>query len=87
MKLFVAGASGAIGRRLVPLLVAVGHEVVAMTHAPRGSRTLPAQARWFALIRRATSVVAGREARWRSVSPRSAVAPRPRRRRRTAARR
>jgi nucleoside-diphosphate-sugar epimerase len=32
MNVFVAGASGAIGRRLVPLLVAGGHEVVAMTH-------------------------------------------------------
>jgi len=31
MKMFVAGASGAVGRRLVPLLVAHGHEVVAMT--------------------------------------------------------
>jgi nucleoside-diphosphate-sugar epimerase len=33
MKIFVAGASGAIGRRLVPLLVAGGHEVAAMTHS------------------------------------------------------
>lgn len=40
MKLFVAGASGAIGRRLVPLLVAAGHEVVAMTHAPQRTRAL-----------------------------------------------
>jgi nucleoside-diphosphate-sugar epimerase len=30
MKVFVAGASGAVGARLVPLLVASGHEVVAM---------------------------------------------------------
>jgi nucleoside-diphosphate-sugar epimerase len=30
MKVFVAGASGAVGARLVPLLVAGGHEVVAM---------------------------------------------------------
>jgi nucleoside-diphosphate-sugar epimerase len=38
MKIFVAGASGAIGRRLVPLLVSRGHEVVAMTrtHAKTG---------------------------------------------------
>jgi nucleoside-diphosphate-sugar epimerase len=34
MKVFVAGATGAIGRRLVPLLVARGHEVVAMTRRP-----------------------------------------------------
>src|SRR5215218_6294259 len=31
MKLFVAGATGAIGRQLVPQLVARGHEVVGMT--------------------------------------------------------
>jgi nucleoside-diphosphate-sugar epimerase len=31
MKVFVAGASGALGAQLVPQLVAAGHEVVAMT--------------------------------------------------------
>jgi nucleoside-diphosphate-sugar epimerase len=31
MKVFVAGASGALGAQLVPELVAAGHEVVAMT--------------------------------------------------------
>ncbi len=31
MKIFIAGATGAIGRRLVPLLVARGHQVVAST--------------------------------------------------------
>jgi nucleoside-diphosphate-sugar epimerase len=31
MKVFVAGATGAIGRRLIPMLVANGHEVVAAT--------------------------------------------------------
>jgi nucleoside-diphosphate-sugar epimerase len=34
MRVFVAGAGGAIGRRLVPALVADGHEVVAMTRSP-----------------------------------------------------
>lgn len=34
MKIFVAGASGALGRRLVPLLVARGHDVVGMTRSP-----------------------------------------------------
>ncbi len=34
MRVFVAGATGAIGRRLVPLLVERGHEVVAMTRRP-----------------------------------------------------
>jgi nucleoside-diphosphate-sugar epimerase len=33
MKVFLAGATGAIGRQLVPRLVAAGHEVHAMTHA------------------------------------------------------
>jgi nucleoside-diphosphate-sugar epimerase len=34
MRVFVAGASGAIGRRLVPQLVAAGHGVVATTRTP-----------------------------------------------------
>ena len=34
MKIFVAGATGALGRQLVPLLVARGHEVVGMTRTP-----------------------------------------------------
>ncbi len=34
MKVFVAGATGAIGQQLVPRLVAGGHEVVATTHQP-----------------------------------------------------
>ena len=33
MKIFVAGASGAIGKQLVPRLVARGHEVVGMTRS------------------------------------------------------
>src|SRR5262245_41789449 len=33
MKVFVAGASGAIGRRLIPLLVQARHSVVAMTRS------------------------------------------------------
>jgi len=33
MKVFVAGATGAVGKRLVPLLVASGHEVTAMTRS------------------------------------------------------
>jgi nucleoside-diphosphate-sugar epimerase len=34
MRIFVAGATGALGRRLVPLLVADGHAVIGMTHSP-----------------------------------------------------
>jgi nucleoside-diphosphate-sugar epimerase len=39
MRIFVAGASGAIGRRLVPLLVDAGHDVVGMTRS-EGKRDL-----------------------------------------------
>jgi len=34
VKVFVAGATGAIGRHLVPRLAARGHEVVGMTRTP-----------------------------------------------------
>ena len=34
MRVFVAGASGVLGVRLVPLLVEAGHEVVGMTRSP-----------------------------------------------------
>ena len=34
MKVFVAGATGVLGRELVPQLVARGHEVVGMTRSP-----------------------------------------------------
>ncbi|HEX2043517.1 MAG TPA: NAD(P)-dependent oxidoreductase [Acidimicrobiales bacterium] len=42
MRVFVAGATGAIGRRLVPLLVARGHDVVAMTRRPENEEGLRA---------------------------------------------
>lgn len=35
MRIFVAGATGVIGVRLVPLLVAAGHQVAGMTRSPR----------------------------------------------------
>jgi 2-alkyl-3-oxoalkanoate reductase len=34
MKVFVAGATGAIGTQLVPQLAAAGHDVIAMTRSP-----------------------------------------------------
>jgi nucleoside-diphosphate-sugar epimerase len=34
MKVFVAGATGALGRQLVPMLVKEGHEVTGMTRTP-----------------------------------------------------
>jgi nucleoside-diphosphate-sugar epimerase len=42
MNVFVAGATGALGRRLVPLLVAGGHRVVAMTRSPAKAEGLRA---------------------------------------------
>jgi nucleoside-diphosphate-sugar epimerase len=35
MRIFVAGATGVIGVRLVPLLVTAGHDVAAMTRSPQ----------------------------------------------------
>jgi nucleoside-diphosphate-sugar epimerase len=40
MHVFLAGASGAIGRRLVPLLVGAGHRIVGTTRTERGAGTL-----------------------------------------------
>lgn len=37
MKVFVAGGSGAMGRRLVPQLIGAGHEVVALTRSERSA--------------------------------------------------
>ncbi|HEY1285284.1 MAG TPA: NAD(P)-dependent oxidoreductase [Solirubrobacterales bacterium] len=34
MKVFVAGATGALGKQLVPMLVQAGHEVTGMTRSP-----------------------------------------------------
>jgi nucleoside-diphosphate-sugar epimerase len=42
MHVFVAGATGAIGRRLVPLLVAGGHEVTATSRTPDKAHELRA---------------------------------------------
>jgi nucleoside-diphosphate-sugar epimerase len=42
MRIFVAGAGGAIGHRLVPQLVARGHDVVATTTSERQTDALRA---------------------------------------------
>jgi nucleoside-diphosphate-sugar epimerase len=42
MRIFVAGASGAVGRRLVPLLIADGHEVTGMTRTHETAAALNA---------------------------------------------
>jgi nucleoside-diphosphate-sugar epimerase len=43
MKVFVAGASGAVGTRLVPRLVERGHEVIGSTRSPGKAERLRAQ--------------------------------------------
>lgn len=40
MRVFLAGATGAIGRRLVPLLTANGHEVIGTTRSPEKVKSL-----------------------------------------------
>ncbi|MGQ0445165.1 MAG: NAD-dependent epimerase/dehydratase family protein [Beijerinckiaceae bacterium] len=40
MKIFVAGATGALGRKLVPLLTAAGHEVAGLTRSPAKANLL-----------------------------------------------
>jgi nucleoside-diphosphate-sugar epimerase len=42
MRVFLAGATGAIGKPLIPMLLAAGHEVVAMTRSPRKADQLKA---------------------------------------------
>ena len=42
MKIFLAGASGAIGRRLTPLLLAEGHQVTGATRNPETAQALEA---------------------------------------------
>lgn len=43
IRVFLAGATGAIGKRLVPLLVATGHQVIATTGTPDKVTMLRAQ--------------------------------------------
>jgi nucleoside-diphosphate-sugar epimerase len=40
LRIFVAGATGVLGTRLVPLLVAAGHEVAGMTRSERKAAAL-----------------------------------------------
>jgi nucleoside-diphosphate-sugar epimerase len=55
MRVFVAGASGAIGTRLVPQLIEAGHEVIGTSTSPAGAdglRTLGAEAAVLDLLDR-----------------------------------
>ena len=40
MKVFLAGATGAIGRRVLPRLISAGHEVTAMVRSAAGAETV-----------------------------------------------
>jgi hypothetical protein len=42
MRIFLAGASGVIGLRLIPMLIADGHDVAAMTRSPGKTQPLAA---------------------------------------------
>ncbi|MGI9006793.1 MAG: NAD(P)H-binding protein [Streptosporangiaceae bacterium] len=42
MRVFLAGATGVLGMRLVPLLVAAGHDVAGMTRTPAKTEQLQA---------------------------------------------
>jgi nucleoside-diphosphate-sugar epimerase len=66
MRIFIAGATGALGRRLVPQLVERGHEVVGMTRSPAkradlsalGARAVVADALDADAVRRAVAEAA-----------------------------
>jgi len=40
MRIFLAGATGAVGRRLTPILLAAGHQVTGTTRSPDAARKL-----------------------------------------------
>jgi 2-alkyl-3-oxoalkanoate reductase len=42
MRVFVTGASGAIGTRLVPQLIDAGHEVIGTVHSPGNAKRVRA---------------------------------------------
>lgn len=42
MRIFVAGATGAVGRRLVPALISTGHSVVGLTRSPGKAESIRA---------------------------------------------
>lgn len=42
VRIFLAGATGALGRQLVPRLLAAGHQVTGMTRSPEGAAGLAA---------------------------------------------
>src|SRR5829696_8519554 len=66
MRIFIAGASGAIGRQLVPMLVRAGHEVTGMARSERAVevvRSLGADVAFAGALDRSAVVDAVRAAR------------------------
>jgi nucleoside-diphosphate-sugar epimerase len=63
MRVFVAGATGAVGRRLVPLLLQAGHEVIAATRRAEKLATLGARGVVLDLLDRESVLGALRSAR------------------------
>jgi 2-alkyl-3-oxoalkanoate reductase len=49
MKIFVAGASGVIGRRLLPKLIEAGHQVTAMSRTAKNAETIKAMGAHFVM--------------------------------------
>ena len=68
MKIFVAGATGALGQQLLPQLVARGHDVVGMTRSASKQDLCAAseRARWW----RTRSTPTRSPTPWRPPSPR-----------------
>jgi 2-alkyl-3-oxoalkanoate reductase len=62
MRVFVAGATGAIGRPLIPQLLEAGHEVTALARTPAKARVLEEQGVETALADALTRPVCAR--RW-----------------------
>jgi nucleoside-diphosphate-sugar epimerase len=50
MRIFLAGASGAIGRRLTPMLIAAGHDITGMTRTAETARKLKAAGMHAAVV-------------------------------------
>ena len=64
MRVFVAGATGAIGQYLVPSLVAAGHEVTGTTRSPAKASQLKRAGATPAIARGSSNSKARRELGW-----------------------
>ena len=66
MRIFLAGATGAVGRRLLPMLISAGHQVVGTTRSPKRAQALEtagAQAVVLDALNRAAVLAAVADAR------------------------